>query len=83
MRIDRFKGLLVDRIRAAGHPAVSSVELRGSQDHENPTVRCSDGTEIRLMVVGSSPPGGDDRTKPEKIVERAPEATITVTGRSE
>ncbi|WP_424184009.1 hypothetical protein ACOBQX_18910 [Actinokineospora sp. G85] len=69
MRNDRVRQLVADLL--SEHPGVRSVE---SVDLGNSgriqRVTCADGVVIDLLITNTSPPGGDDHSKPEKIVNK-------------
>ncbi|WP_418156132.1 hypothetical protein [Actinoalloteichus caeruleus] len=69
MRLDRFRELL--REQFAAHPGIASVEEYQVPSTTGFAVRFSDGVTIRLRAFATAPPGGDDTSKPEKIVVKS------------
>jgi hypothetical protein len=78
MRNQRFKAWLIDELRRLDDPRISNVEEYEFQFVTNPVIRCSDGSAIHLMIVNTSPPGGDNHAEQEKVIERKPETPIVV-----
>ncbi|WP_199444444.1 hypothetical protein [Umezawaea beigongshangensis] len=69
MRNDRFRDL-VERV-VHDHPDVTGIE-RVSLGREGDVLRVNftDGTQFDLMITNTSPPGGDDHSKPETVVTK-------------
>ena len=72
MRRDRFVDYLGELLGNSGHPDIRRVERYDVPEGgvTDLKVGCADGTSIYLRIVRSSPPGGDDHTKPETIVTK-------------
>ena len=83
MRIPRFNQWLVDQLSTCGHPEIASVDWYWVPDQHRPMLNTTNGGQIRLAIVGSSPPGGDDHNQPETIVHRDPSTPIQVLQRDE
>lgn len=83
MRIPRFKEFLVELLQSSGHPDIQEIGSYHEPRQDNPVVKCSNGTQLRLTIVGSAPPGGDSHADPEKVVTREPGQPIVVTNRED
>lgn len=83
MRVGRFTEFLLERLRESGHPGISAVDTYDISTVTHPVVRCADDSAIYLMVVRTSPPGGDDASQPETVVERDPGDVVTVRRRED
>lgn len=74
MWADRYFEFLYERLSSGNYPGIVKVEK--VQMAENPTpllelhVTDTDGNVWVLLTVRSSPPGGEDRSKPEVIVTK-------------
>lgn len=77
MKAAEFQDWLVERLREAGHPGIAEVSTWHDEPHDRPLVRCTDGREIRLTVVSTSPPGSGER------IERPAGTSIEVRQRGE
>ena len=69
MRVDRFKDYLRDLLSGSGHPDIVRVELEQVPGEGNELTELrfelSDGVAVQLAIVRTSPPAGDDFSKPE------------------
>ncbi|CAM3412911.1 hypothetical protein KIPE111705_07170 [Kibdelosporangium persicum] len=69
MRVERFKDYLREKI--IGLPDVASVDTYAVDDAiTGIKVTGTDGVELYLHVVRTSPNGGDNHNEPEKIVTK-------------
>ncbi len=83
MRVPRFKDFLVGLLDSSGHPGVQEIGSYYVPRQDNPVVKCVNGAELYLTIVGTSPPGGDSHADPEKVVTREPGQPIVVTNRED
>ncbi|OLR94558.1 hypothetical protein [Actinokineospora bangkokensis] len=70
MRNTRVRELVARLL--AEHPDVASVDREVDLGDKGRVQRvtCTDGVVIDLLVTSTSPPGGDDHRKPERIVTK-------------
>jgi hypothetical protein len=74
MRVKRFEAWMKELIEAADHPEVSLVEtFEEGGFTDKPCglhVKFHSGAEVFVQFVRTAPPGGDDHSRPERIVTR-------------
>lgn len=81
MRVQRFEPFLKSLIPADGSGVISEVatfaeaKFTGAGDY-GLVLRFSSGGSLYANIVRGTPPGGDDRTAPEQIVEGEPPTPI-------
>ncbi|MGH3761509.1 hypothetical protein [Actinophytocola sp.] len=76
MKAPQFADLLTRLLRESAHPGIANVATERISSADNPVIHCTDGSEIHLQIVTSSPPGGD-RDDAEPVV-REPGSPIRV-----
>jgi hypothetical protein len=81
VRVQRFQEYLIRLLSECGDPRIASVGTYEIPSVTQPVIRCTDGTEYHLAIVGTAPTGGDDRSQPERIVTREPGTSIKITRR--
>lgn len=74
MRVGRFEAWMKDLIKGADHPEITHVETFAEGGFTDKPVglriRFASGSDIFVQFVRTSPPGGDDHSRPERIVTR-------------
>lgn len=74
MRVKRFEGWMKDLIAGADHPEIKAVEtFEEGGFTDKPCglhITFHSGAEVFVQFVRTSPPGGDDHSRPERIVNR-------------
>ncbi|MBM7772276.1 hypothetical protein JOD54_002480 [Actinokineospora baliensis] len=71
MRRDRFIEYLREQLAAAGHPGIASIDSYAVDPKVSDLrITCTDGRVISLHTTRTSPPGGDNFTEPERIVNK-------------
>ena len=74
MRVKRFEAWMKETIQAADDPEISAVETFEEGGFTDKPVGLHitfhSGAEVFVQFVRTSPPGGDDHSRPERIVTR-------------
>lgn len=74
MRVGRFEAWMKELIQNADHPEITGVETfaEGGFTDKPVGLRISfaSGAAVFVQFVRTSPPGGDDHSRPERIVTR-------------
>jgi hypothetical protein len=75
MRVERFREYLRDLLAQSGHPDIVRAEFEQVPGEREGLVDLridfADGVSIFLAVVRTSPPTGDDFTKPEQPITKS------------
>lgn len=74
MRVKRFEAWMRDLIRDADHPEIVNVEtFQEGGFTDKPVglhIKFASGADAFIQFVRTSPPGGDDHARPERVVTR-------------
>lgn len=69
---DRFIEHVRSLLTECGHPDIASVDTYRIDDAVSDLqITCTDGRVIKLHIVRTSPPGGDNYSQAEPIITKA------------